>query len=164
VSKATFFHYTSDLATHIGSILRTGIIRTTESNLDINKPHAGPDVVWLLDEPLRPGEDHGLRTRQPGLDPRAKMAVEIAVRLPVAEVQPWRDWATAHGIDPAWFRRMCEVGGGEGQAERWRVIERPIPSREWAHVRYVAAGRLLVPHPLTGAWVEQASEPRSPAR
>lgn len=154
----TFFHYTAAHDSHLGSILREGVIRTTESNVSLSVEHAGPRVVWLLDEPLRDGENHGLTHRSLG---GVKMAVEIAVLLPVREVHAWRAWATESGSDAATRRTLAMTGGGWAQAARWRVIERPIPRSEWRHLRFRESGEVIdVPAPslfgVRGGWARRA--------
>lgn len=152
---ATYYHYTADADSHVGSVLQQGVITTTESNISLQRTHLGPDVVWLLDRPMQAWEDHGLRY----LIGSAKTAVEVAVDLPSEEVHDWRTWAQQHGSDPKTIALLTRTGGGRTQSRHWRVIERPILSAEWRHVRWTVSGRLLTPNPLTGCWCAPGTTP-----
>ncbi len=103
-------------------------------SLAADQPHAGPEVVWLLDGPLRDGDNHGLLHRDPALRTR-KTEIEIAVRLPVAEVRSWATWAVKQGSDRVTRRRLMQHGGGEAQARHWCVIERAIPRSDSSSAR-----------------------------
>ena len=137
----TYLHYTSADNGHLGSILASGVLRTTESNLSFAKEHAGPDVVWLLADRLRAGDRHGLITPTSG---DYKTHVQIEVALPKAEVALWASWAKEQGISDEDFAVMVHSGGGLPQALRWRVIERPIPREEWVSITYLPLG-LTIP-------------------
>lgn len=137
----TYYHYTAPVESHLGSIMAEGAIRTTESNLSLRVDRAGPDVVWLLDRPLRRGETHGLITPQQQTD--LKTHVEFAVRLPKAEVHVWTVWAGERRMHPSDWDVFVASGGGIAQALRWRVIERPIVRAEWLTVTNRVTGELL---------------------
>lgn len=47
------YHFTS--STHWREIKASGLLKVTESNVSMKRVHAGPDVVWLTDDP-RPSE------------------------------------------------------------------------------------------------------------
>src|SRR5437660_338378 len=124
------YHYTArELLT---PILDTGFLRVTESNLSDTRQHAGPDVVWLTDDPETrnagwaavPVVDREGRILR--FDPTIKLAVRITVDVP--DAVSWREWARAHGIQNIWYRHLAQAGG---DPEQWWVVERPIESREW---------------------------------
>lgn len=71
-------------------------IYTTESNLSVNTPHAGPDVVWLTTDP-ECVHGHGLHLQIDGTD---KTRVQIVVELPNRDVHKWREWAERRGWTP----------------------------------------------------------------
>ncbi|MET9873793.1 hypothetical protein ABZZ36_04045 [Actinacidiphila glaucinigra] len=66
--------------------------------------------------------------------------VRIAAEIPEADVHPWVQWATAHGIppeqrisllahsDPA---RAEQTNQWNGYPDLWYVTERPVPVAEW---------------------------------
>lgn len=141
---ATYYHYTATRGTHVGAIIRDGYIATTESNVSLaaDQPHAGPDVVWLLDGPLRDGDNHGLLYHDPTLR-TLKTEIEIAVRLPVAEVRSWAKWAVEQGSDRVTRRTLMKRGGGEAQAHHWCVIERAIPRSQWVHILWRSTGKKI---------------------
>lgn len=138
----TYYHYTAPHDSHLGSILRERVIRTTESNLSLRTERAGPDVVWLLDRPLRWGETHGLVTPS-NPNGEFKTHAEIAVRLPKDEVHVWTVWSQMRRMDPVDWDVLVAAGGGISQALAWRVIERPIPESEWLTVTNRVTGEML---------------------
>lgn len=123
----SFYHFT-----HIGHLLpifRDGMLRPTESNVDMFAPHAGPDVVWLLDQPTPFGPGSGDQLH--GLYPdkrRIRFAVDVkAIR--------WLDWAPAKAMDPEWRASFLRAAGGEEVAESWYVWPAPIRASRWTEVR-----------------------------
>lgn len=151
----TFFHYTYAGDSHLGSILRSRLLRTTESNVDLRAghAHAGPGVVWLLDRPMSAGDNHGLIVGQASFSADAKQQIEIELRVPLREVHLWTEWARRHGSDPHHVAHLVKAGGGAAQARHWFVIARPVPESEWTTIRWRETGRQLTRHPLTGRWV-----------
>ena len=140
MSTMRLFHYTSNLPSHIGSILAEGAIRTTESNLSARREHAGPDVVWLTSDANLTAASfadsgkfgyHGLV--------QDKAAVRITVELPARQVHRWRDWVAARGADPAWVRHLSSAGG----SGRWYVIERRVLDTEFTQIIDTATGQPL---------------------
>lgn len=120
-----FYHYTSTL--HLPSILREGVLRTTESNVSWTRDHAAPDVVWLTtcDEASL---GHGLS----GVVD--KSAVRITVELPDDWAKRWKKWAPAHGASPRDMEILAQTGGGWEAANTWFVCTRPIPKKYWTAV------------------------------
>lgn len=129
------YHYTANLESHVGSILRDGFIDVTESNISPRRTHAGPDVVWLTTHDV-PSAGHGLDW---GHGVPSKRAIRITVDVPVREVHKWREWAAGRGMDPFWMRRLAAAGG----ANSWRVVQRPIPQTEWVAVHNMVTGDVL---------------------
>lgn len=129
------FHYTS--VCHREAIERTGVLRTTESNLSRTRPHAGPDVLWLTDDPAPTELGHGLSSSYAPLGggvqesfPLSKTAVRFVVDLPDGEVHRWVDWSRERGITKRWARDL-----EDGRLpETWWVIARPVRSAEWVAV------------------------------
>jgi hypothetical protein len=116
---------------HLGSILRDGEIRTTESNCSFKREHAGPDVVWLLDVPTAALADHGLGDDQ-GL--YAKRLGRVTVEVP--DAMRWSSFCIRHRVSRGTMTALAASGGWGSKA--WWVLERPIPHSEWVAVdRYV---------------------------
>jgi hypothetical protein len=118
------YHFTSRF--HLDSILRDGVITTTESNVGSPIPflrpygtHVGPDVVWLLDLPDA-GHTHGLG--------HEKTEVRIAVEVPAIR---WLDWPHTAQMNPKWFARLVKTGGGIEAAAHWYVFPAPIRASSW---------------------------------
>lgn len=135
-----YYHYTSADVGHLGSILTEGVLRTAESNLSFETPHAGPDVVWMLANRYRQGEAHGLVNHLTG---EFKTYVEIVVRLPKPEVAMWASWAKEKGMSDHDFAVLVHSGGGLTDALRWRIIEREIPRSEWVSITYTPTGETI---------------------
>jgi hypothetical protein len=116
------YHYTSRL--HLPSILRDGVIETTESNVSWTRPHAAPDVVWLTtcDSPHL---GHGL------ISVADKAEVRIAVEVPKDWAKRWKKWAKANGSAQSDMDILAESGGGWEAADTWFVCTRPIPKKYW---------------------------------
>ncbi len=126
------YHYTSGF--HLPSILLAQVLKTTESNVSLNKgrEHAGPDVVWLTSEadPTRYGH---------GLDGSKVNKREMRITVEVEDAQLWRVWAPRQGMSRAHRRRLAETGG----ERTWYVVQRPIPVGEWTEVRNMVTGEVL---------------------
>lgn len=122
------YHYTC--IQHWPTILASGLLKVTESNISPVVDHAGPDVVWLTTD-SRCKHGHGLE-----LSAVDKTRIRITVDVPVDDVHVWRQWASAHGADPRFMAALASSGG----SSTWRVIERPIPSSEWVEVVDCATG------------------------
>jgi len=121
----TFFHFTSQF--HIAEIIASEVIQTTESNVNMSTPHAGPDVVWLLDTADAMDASHGL---EGALFDKRKCYVEVDV-LAI----PWRDWFWTAQMEPKWRQTMIDVGGGDAAAARWYVWPNAIPATRWRSIK-----------------------------
>ena len=110
-SPRLLYHFTAPTTSHLGSILRDGIIRPTESNLSIDET-AGPDVVWLTSNP-DPEANAGWATGR--LKTAARLTVEIQ------DAQHWPTWSRAHVTD-----EVYDVLASVGDPEEWWISERPI--------------------------------------
>jgi len=131
--RRALYHYTAPTTSHLGNILASGLITTTESNLSAERRNAGPPVVWLTDS-ADPSEQlwasgpaldaTGAETDDPTiLSPAIKAAAVLVVELPVERVHHWPEWSRAHGIDPVIEKGLAETGGDPGS---WWVTEEPI--------------------------------------
>ena len=118
-----FYHFTSTV--HLPVILEAGLLKLTESNVDALIPHAGPDVVWLLDVPQI---DH-----HHGLEGSAVDKTEVMFTVDVPAIN-WLDWTWGASMDPRDRSRFIEVAGGMEAAEHWYVWPAPIPRRRWLSV------------------------------
>lgn len=126
-------HYTSTV--HLPHILRAGELTTTESNVSLFTPHAGPDVVWALDTAWMPGSEmpHGLS----GMKTQAR--IEFST-LKLKRAERWLDWEPAAKMDDAWKAIMIKTGGGIDAASHWWVVPHPVISRHWTRVEILKDG------------------------
>ena len=123
------YHFTAPAArSHLGSILREGWIRTTESNVSLEREHAGPDVVWLTTDGA-PEAHAGWAVGLPGPIDGAKTWARLTVD--VNDAVPWKDFATQHAMK----RRDREALTAFGDGDSWWVALRPIPRKEWAELQ-----------------------------
>jgi hypothetical protein len=119
------YHFTS--FDRLALIQASGYLRVTESNVSASTPHAGPDVVWLTDEP-EPTSGSLL-----GLGPRGvedKIEVRIAVDLDHGEVEWWSDFADRFNVERSWRRALKR---GRKWQSFW-VVRRPIAVSEFLAV------------------------------
>lgn len=112
---------------HLLSILEEGKIRTTESNISIERAHAGPDVVWLFDIPEVP-----LTTGESLYE--AKRVVRFKVNIPKQQVHKWTDWGPQKSMSPTWREAFLKAGGGMSAAGHWYVATSSIPVERWEEV------------------------------
>lgn len=126
-------HYHFTCLPHLESIIRSGAILPSESNVgapweDAYYPsgeNAGPPVVHLLDAPSPSGFDHGL-----GGSGYNKKQVRIEVRVPAI---PWNGWEWTHRMSPRW-RENLENSGGQGASSHWLVFPAPIRQSRWLSI------------------------------
>lgn len=118
------YHYTS--ADHLPSIRRDGVLRTTESNVSLTQPHAGPDVVWLTTDPRPRAGTHGLAGL---LD---KTAVQITVDV---DGERWMDSDLFAAMDDLTRRAIVTAGGGDKSARTWWICREEIPREAWIDLR-----------------------------
>jgi hypothetical protein len=109
---AALYHFTAPATSHLGSILREGRIRVTESNVSFDEEHAGPPVVWLTSN----GEQHGHGWHAGGPKLGARLTVE-------AQAEHYPAWARAHGVSTATLEALAASGGDPAE---WWVVPRPI--------------------------------------
>lgn len=134
------YHFTCLL--HTRNILLSGVLRTTESNISPDIPHAGPDVVWLTDQPsfnqlcveipaerLRRAVASGLSAAD--IDKKA-----VRFTVDVADAMPWAAFAKQHGAKKSWLRDLAKAG----DPKTWFVLPRPIHRAEWVSVDNVRDG------------------------
>jgi hypothetical protein len=113
---------------HLPSILQEGRLRTTESNISIEKVHAGPPVVWLFDTPDVP------ESTTEGSLYAEKRQVRFTVSVPKSRVHKWTRWSPALGMDPMWRAAFLKAGGGHPAAMHWWVSTNSIPASQWLEV------------------------------
>lgn len=116
----TFYHFTSPI--HLPLILEVGYLKVCESNIDMLQPHAGPDVVWLLDTPDATGESNLFN----GLT-NVKTLVRFEVDVPAIK---WTHWPPIRWMDPDWRDTLTSVGG----SDHWYVWPARIPRRRWISI------------------------------
>lgn len=136
------FHFTS--AHHWPLIEQAGFLKTVESNVDMLRSHAGPDVVWLLDTPTV-DLPHGLV--MPGY-PIDKTQVRFTVEVP--KPIRWSEWGPTQSMDPEWRETFLNAAGGDEAAEHWWVVPARIPAKRWVEVRDMSTDEVL--------WTPQAME------
>lgn len=131
---AILYHYTCLL--HTRSILTSGYNRTTESNIDPHRPHAGPDVVWLTDQPIfdqlcveLPPEILQ-RAMASGLAPGDIDKKAVRFTVDVDGAVPWATFAKHYKAKKSWLRDLALAG----DPSTWFVLSRPIPREEWLRV------------------------------
>lgn len=139
----TLYHYTC--LEHLPKILFSGFLKTTESNVSIERSHAGPDVVWLTTDPdCKHG--HGIdqasivhTARQQGVEPTPEMLeqwdktrIRFTVRLPNNHVHKWLDWSQKFQMNPLW--RKAFIKAARGGTGTWRVVEHPVFQDRWVEV------------------------------
>jgi hypothetical protein len=101
------------------------VIKTTESNLNPYVPHAGKDVVWLVDVPILDA-DHGLR---PDLTGKGEVRIEVNVRATRS-----LNWPPGMKMEPLFRNAFVEAGGGWGAAQHWYIHTAPIHSTQWVSI------------------------------
>lgn len=139
----TVYHYTC--LAHLPRILQAGFIKTTESNVSLERTHAGPNVVWLTTDPdCKHG--HGIdgnatyaaaQSRGVELTPELlaqwdKTRIRFTVRMPNNHVHKWRDWSEKFQMNPLWKKAFIKAAGGG--VNTWRVVEHPIFQDRWVEV------------------------------
>lgn len=155
---------------HWPRIEAAGYLKVTESNISDRRPHAGPDVVWLTDDPepsiqrwglpsattlrlkdiasgafgavsLPAAQAEGLKTRgQVGLHTADKTVVRITVEVPDDEAHHWPEWSRRQGIRNMLYKALALAGG---DPEQWWVVARPIPREEWVEIVDTGTGEVL---------------------
>jgi len=131
VKMVTLYHFTSEL--HLPLILEGGSLYTTESNISLRKPHAGPDVVWLTTHQAADAR-HGLH--HSFVD---KTRIRFTVSFRARDVHKWRPWARSHGVDPRWLDALAVSGGSSS----WRVCTHPIDECDWVEIRDMVTGQVI---------------------
>lgn len=119
------YHFTA--REHMPEILRTGVLKLVESNISPKREHAGPDVVWLTNNPMWPIVPEGDSIGYNGLI-HLKTAVRITVD--VSHAKRWRKWAQAQGVDQRWLAALAHVGGSRS----WYVVTTPIKQDNWVAI------------------------------
>lgn len=130
MSEYQFHHFTS--IRHSLSILSSGVLLPTESNVGSPSPdmgpygaNYGPPVVWLLDT-TDTTLGHGLT---PAVED--KTAVRITVDVPAIR---WLDWGPASRMNLEWRKYFIRSGGGPEAMRHWYVWPAPIMKDRWTEV------------------------------
>lgn len=141
----TLYHYTC--LEHLPKILESGFLKTTESNISIERHDVGPRVVWLTTDPdCKHG--HGIGNNEAYAARNAtrlsvevtdelmegwdKTRVRFTVRLPNSHVHKWVEWSQKFQMNPVW--RKAFVAAAKGGVNTWRVVEHPILQDRWVEV------------------------------
>ena len=124
----SYYHYTTQ--DHCSEIQDCGVINPVESNVSMKKEHAGPDVVWLFNEPLKivprmlysplliGHQEEG--THHPTIEEQQRMftgvwvpktQIEIEVQLDRNEVQRADKFLKKHNIESQWMSSLETIGG-----------------------------------------------------
>jgi hypothetical protein len=132
----TFFHFTS--IHHLPFIIGDGFLNVTDPYLDQHNPHAGPPVVWLLDEPEVPeGIDVFERVLAHGISvEKRRIRFEVECKGAIR----WLDWAPARQMDPEWRDIQIRTGGGIERAEHWYVKPAPVWRKHWVRIEDLEQG------------------------
>jgi hypothetical protein len=143
------YHFTC--VEHLPKILIDRKLTRTQSNISLEEPEVGPQVVWLTTD-RTPYRGHGLyaggslaltpeQARLVGRPAGSrvtladKMAVRFTVELPLAHVRLWRKWAPQHGSSADTMQRLARAGGSDS----WFVSEQEIPAESWTAVETIRA-------------------------
>ena len=159
VQEGEFFHLMHLTSIyHLPLILGSAYLKVVESNISLDREHAGPDVVWLTTS-RRAGQ--GWAQMQSSVAWVDKTRIQFEVRVPVADVRPWFTWAKEHGSSDHYMRAMASSGDErvskmQGHlydelgdralaraANEWFVIERAIPWMEWERITDNLAGTVI---------------------
>jgi|694.fasta_scaffold52883_10 hypothetical protein len=139
----TVYHYTC--LAHLPRILEMGFLKTTESNVSIERENAGPKVVWLTTDAeckhghgignnatYAAGRAQGIQVTPEMMEQWDKTRVRFTVRLPNNHVHKWVEWSQKFQMDALWRKAFIKAaGGGTGT---WRVVEHPILQDRWVEV------------------------------
>lgn len=115
------YHYTSVL--HLPNILHDQKLTLTDSNVDLLKQHAGPDVVWLTRQADL--ATSGAKWTHPSLD---KLAVRFTVNV---NAMPWPEFARKQHIKRQWYVILARTGG---DPTHWYVCTHEIEKKDWREV------------------------------
>jgi hypothetical protein len=143
------YHFTA--IEHLPKILTDQKLARTWSNISLEEPGSGPQVVWLTTD-RTPERGHGLSAgggcvltqeqakivgRRAGRYLRFydKMTVRFTAELPLSQVRLWRRWAREHGSSADTMQRLAEAGGSDS----WFVCEQEITAANWTAVETIRA-------------------------
>lgn len=117
------YHYTTTV--HLLNILRNGFLKTVESNISERREHAGPDVVWLTDDPDLQ------RTGASWYNAHIVDKTEVRFTIETDAAVPWPVFARQHAISQKWYRILGRSGG---DPSRWYVQPSIIWKDSWRAV------------------------------
>lgn len=126
------YHFTA--LEYLDSIVKHGAIFPSESNVSLNIPHAGPDVVWLLDTPTI-DHSHGLEYAR-----YDKTSLRVEVEVPAIH---WLDWTYTHQMSHRDFSVIVTSGGGMKAANHWYVWPGKIKVHRWRSIVSTLTGETL---------------------
>lgn len=114
--KIKLYHFTSEY--HLPHILKDGLSR---GDVPLNPMEWGVNAVWLTDNPDPGNQDW--KTGSP-VDKTAVM-IEVELNVPNISLVKWSVYARKKKIDPQWYKKLDETGGG--QSEHWWLYFGVIP-------------------------------------
>jgi hypothetical protein len=123
----TVYHYTAGF--HLQAIMDSGVIRTTESN--IQWTGAGPPVVWLSDAD---------GSRFDWAAGGAKGEIRFLIVTQGLPIYYWPVWSRSQGIEEDWYHALAVSGG---DPDSWWVCTSPIPDDSWWDVEVYKDGRFV---------------------
>jgi hypothetical protein len=119
-----YFHYTT--VDHIPEIKNDGFLKLVESNVSLSEPNKGPDVVWLLSEPLESVPKMLLsRLMRNGKWTgyvKSKAEVELEITLEKSEVTRADKFLKKHGASEEEMEAL-EASGGFRLNKQYVTVE-----------------------------------------
>ena len=135
-----YYHFTSEVA--LADILKQGVLLPGDSHIGSSHEamlpmgeRLGPDVVWLLDDPVRP-VNKASDPRNHGLFGTVIDKTAIRITVNVLAVS-WLKWLPAEAMNPLWRDMLIQAGGGKDAARHWFVHPAPILARRFVAVERV---------------------------
>jgi hypothetical protein len=108
-----YLHYTT--RDHLIDIQSDGFLKLVESNVSLETPHAGPDVVWLFSDPLKSVPKMLLAPLMRGAAWTGYMVskahVELEITLEKSEVTRADKFLKKHGANAEDIKRLEAAGG-----------------------------------------------------
>lgn len=136
IKPEVLYHFTSPF--HLSSILNTGHIALTESNL--NTIEGNCVVVWLTDSPQP--DCHGLLFDPSMPEELDKTRIRITVHYK-PHFKRWSEWSDKKGISQEWKEALISTASAEETYKTWYVSERTIPMTEVLKIENTATGEII---------------------
>jgi hypothetical protein len=162
------YHFTSKEL--LAEIMASGFLRVTDSDISLERRHAGPDVVWLTNNPDPSAQGWGFaRTAEITLEEiesgifgavelsaavaeklrksgRAmfelvdKTCVRFTVEIPEEDAFWWPRWSRGQGITERVYQALA-LAAAPALPEQWYVVTRPVLRSEWVKVQSKRVGQ-----------------------